>query len=116
MDQKSRAEYFRDRRKKLKQLVFMVDKEKAEKLDEVLRSRNESRIDWFRRKLDEEIQKIIEQAVRVWLAAHKNVTAVVPADKTLGYNASSDITNDIMAEIRWYKPSFPPMPRPRGAA
>lgn len=57
MDQKSRAEYFRDRRKKLKQLVFMVDKEKAEKLDEVLRNRNESRIDWFRRKLDEEISK-----------------------------------------------------------
>ena len=70
----------------------------------------------YQRKLDEEIQKIIEQAVRVWLAAHKNVTAVVPADKTLGYNASSDITNDIMAEIRWYKPSFPPMPRPRGAS
>lgn len=57
MDQKSRAEYFRDRRKKLKQLVFMVDKEKAEKLDEVLKSRNESRIDWFRRKLDEEISE-----------------------------------------------------------
>ncbi|MBS7328043.1 MAG: hypothetical protein KIG68_04730 [Oxalobacter sp.] len=70
----------------------------------------------YQRKLDEEIQKTIEQAVRVWLAAHKNVTAVVPTDKTLGYNESSDITNDIMAEIRWYKPSFPPMPRPRGAS
>lgn len=57
MEQKSRAEYFRDRRKKLKQLVFMVDKEKAEKLDEVLKGRNESRIDWFRRKLDEEISQ-----------------------------------------------------------
>ena len=55
MATKSRAGYMRERRKKLKQLVFMVDKEKAEKLDETLASRNESRIGWFRRKLDEEI-------------------------------------------------------------
>ncbi|MGN0917773.1 MAG: hypothetical protein ACI4NO_01315 [Oxalobacter sp.] len=68
----------------------------------------------YQRKLDEEIRKIIEQAVRVWLAAHPNVTAVVSADSTLGYNASSDITGDIMSEIRWQKPSFPPMPRPKG--
>ena len=69
----------------------------------------------YQRKLDEEIQKTIEQAVRVWLASHKNVTAVVPADKTLGYTAASDITEDIISEIRGYKPSFPPMPRPRSA-
>lgn len=55
MEQRSRAEYYRERRKKLKQLVFMVDKEKAEKLDKILSDREESRIDWFRRKLDEEI-------------------------------------------------------------
>lgn len=55
MEQKSRAEYYRERRKKLKQLVFMVDKEKAEKLDRILADREESRIDWFRRKLDEEL-------------------------------------------------------------
>lgn len=34
----------------------MVDKEKAEKLDKILSNREESRIDWFRRKLDEEIE------------------------------------------------------------
>ena len=45
----------RERRKQLKQLVFMVDKEKAQLLDKKLADRNESRIDWFRRKLDEEL-------------------------------------------------------------
>lgn len=36
MADKSRAEYFRERRKTMKQLVFMVDKEKAEALDKKL--------------------------------------------------------------------------------
>ena len=57
MSPDSRAEYMRERRKKLKQLVFMVDREKAEKLDLLLSERGESRIDWFRRKLDEELSK-----------------------------------------------------------
>lgn len=52
---KSRAEYFRERRKVKKQLVFMVDREKAEALDKKLEITGESRIEWFRRKLDEEI-------------------------------------------------------------
>lgn len=56
MEQRSRAEYYRERRKRLKQLVFMVDKEKAETLDKILSDRGENRIDWFRRKLDEEIE------------------------------------------------------------
>ena len=53
---KSRAEYFRERRKKKRQLVFMVDPEKADQLDDILKDRHESRTDWFRRKLDEEIE------------------------------------------------------------
>lgn len=57
MSPESRAEYMRERRKKLKQLVFMVDREKAEKLDKKLADRGESRINWFRRKLDEELGK-----------------------------------------------------------
>lgn len=52
---KSRAEYFRERRKVKKQLVFMVDREKAEALDKKLEKTGENRIEWFRRKLDEEI-------------------------------------------------------------
>lgn len=55
MAEKSRAEYFRELRKTKKQLVFMVDKEKAEALDAKLSKRGEGRTEWFRRKLDEEL-------------------------------------------------------------
>lgn len=54
---KSRAEYFRELRKAKKQLVFMVDKEKAEALDKKLSERGEGRTEWFRRKLDEELSE-----------------------------------------------------------
>lgn len=57
MADKSRAEYFRERRKQKKQLVFMVDRDKAEALDKKLEERGEGRTEWFRRKLDEEIGK-----------------------------------------------------------
>lgn len=55
--EKSRAEYFRERRKSMKQLVFMVDKEKAEALDKKLAEKGEGRTEWFRKKLEEEIGK-----------------------------------------------------------
>ena len=55
MAEKSRAEYFRERRKQKKQLVFMVDRDKADALDKKLKDRGELRTEWFRRKLDEEI-------------------------------------------------------------
>lgn len=54
---KSRAEYFRELRKTKKQLVFMVDREKAEALDRKLAEKGEGRTEWFKRKLDEEIGK-----------------------------------------------------------
>lgn len=57
MPPESRAEYFRERRKKLKQLVFMVDPEKADKLDKKLSKDGITRTEWFRRKLEEEISK-----------------------------------------------------------
>ena len=57
MPDKSRAEYFRELRKSKKQLVFMVDKEKAEALDKKLLERGEGRTEWFRRKLDEELSQ-----------------------------------------------------------
>lgn len=53
----SRAEYFRELRKRKRQLVFMLDKEKADALDKVLKSRGEGRTEWFRRKVDEELEK-----------------------------------------------------------
>ena len=52
---KSRAEYFRERRKNMKQLVFMVDREKAEQLDQKLAKKGIGRTEWFREKLDEEL-------------------------------------------------------------
>lgn len=55
MANKSRAEYFRELRKAKKQLVFMVDREKAEALDKKLAIKGEGRTEWFRRKLDEEL-------------------------------------------------------------
>ena len=55
MADKSRAEYFRDRRKKLRQLVFMVEPEKADALDAKLAAQGITRTQWFRNILDDEI-------------------------------------------------------------
>ena len=55
MAEKSRAEYFRERRKAMKQLVFMVDREKAEALDQKLTEKGIGRTEWFRQKVDEEL-------------------------------------------------------------
>ena len=57
MADKSRAEYFRERRKAMKQLVFMVDRDKAEALDRELTEQGIGRTEWFRQKLDEELGK-----------------------------------------------------------
>lgn len=57
MADKSRAEYFLELRKTKKQLVFMVDREKAEALDKKLSEKGEGRTEWFKRKLDEELSE-----------------------------------------------------------
>ena len=57
MSPESRAEYFRKLRKVKKQLVFMVDKDKADALDRKLSDRGETRTEWFRKKLDEELSE-----------------------------------------------------------
>lgn len=62
MPNKSRAEYFRELRKAKKQLVFLVDKGKAEALDKKLAERGEGRTEWFKRKLDEEIGGLNEKS------------------------------------------------------
>lgn len=51
----NRAEYFRQLRKRKKQLVFLIDIDKAERLDAILKNRGEGRTAWFRRKVDEEL-------------------------------------------------------------
>ena len=55
MAEKSRAEYYRERRKKLRQLVFMVENEKADALDRKLAVKSITRTQWFRQVLDDEI-------------------------------------------------------------
>lgn len=55
MSPKSRAEYFRQLRKQKKQIVFLLENDKAERLDAVLKNRGEGRTEWFRRKVDEEL-------------------------------------------------------------
>lgn len=55
MADKSRAEYFRNRRKQKKQLVFMIDPQKAERLDSKLKEAGIGRTEWLRRKIDEEL-------------------------------------------------------------
>lgn len=57
MSPESRAKYFRERRKTMKQLVFMIDREKAEALDKKLSQKGEKRTEWFRKKVDEELSK-----------------------------------------------------------
>ncbi len=57
MAEKSRAEYFRELRKAKKQLVFLVDRDKADALDRKLLERGEGRTEWFRRVLEEELSK-----------------------------------------------------------
>lgn len=57
MSPESRAAYFRERREKLKQLVFMIEREKADGLDAKLAKRGESRAAWFRRIVDRELSE-----------------------------------------------------------
>lgn len=52
-----RTEYFRNRRRSMKQIVFMLDKERAEALDQKLKEMGIGRTEWFRKKVDEEIGK-----------------------------------------------------------
>lgn len=55
MSPESRAEYFRERRKAMKQFVVMIDREKFERLDRKLKADGTTKAEWFRKKVDEEI-------------------------------------------------------------
>ena len=55
ISEKSRADYFRQRREKLKQFVVMVDKDKFHKLDDKLKSQGSNKTKWLNAKIDEEI-------------------------------------------------------------
>ena len=51
----SRAQYFRDRRKKFKYFSVEVDMQKMERFEEHLKQKNISKTDWLNEKIDEEL-------------------------------------------------------------
>lgn len=55
--EKSRADYFRERRKTMKQFNVMLKKEKIEALEEVIRKQGKTKVEWFEEKVDEELGK-----------------------------------------------------------
>lgn len=54
---KSRAEYFKERRKKLKDFGVLVDREKLETFEEKLKKENKTKTSWLNEKIDEELKK-----------------------------------------------------------
>lgn len=57
MARKDRADYFRERRRSMRQYAFLIDKERAEKFEKKLKEKNLGKTEWFRQKIDEEISK-----------------------------------------------------------
>lgn len=56
MTKKSRAEYFRERRKDRKDFSVLIPKEKYDKLDKKLKEQQKSKTQWLIEKIDEEIK------------------------------------------------------------
>lgn len=54
---KSRAEYFKERRKKLKDFGVLIDREKLEKFEEQLKQENTTKTKWLNEKIDNELKK-----------------------------------------------------------
>lgn len=57
MTEKSRANYFKERRKSTKAFYVEIEKEKMEKFEDNLNSKNKSKKEWLNEKIDEEIKK-----------------------------------------------------------
>lgn len=55
--EKSRAEYFRERRKTMKQFNVMLKKEKIEALEKEIKRQGKTKVEWFEEKVDEELGK-----------------------------------------------------------
>lgn len=54
---KSRAEYFRERRKTMKQFNVMLKREKVEALEKEIERQGKTKVEWFEEKVDEELSK-----------------------------------------------------------
>ena len=57
MAQKSRAEYFRERRKGRKQFSVLSKRERVEALEDILKAQGKTKAQWFEEKVDEELGK-----------------------------------------------------------
>lgn len=57
MAEKSRAEYFRERRKQLKQFNVSIEREKLERFERFLASTRQTKTEWLNAKIDEELGK-----------------------------------------------------------
>lgn len=54
---KSRAEYFKERRKKLKDFGVLIDRDKLEQFEEKLKNKNITKTQWLNEKIDKELKK-----------------------------------------------------------
>lgn len=54
---KSRADYFKARRKKLKDFGVLIDRQKLELFEKKLKLENKTKTSWLNNKIDEELQK-----------------------------------------------------------
>ncbi len=57
MAPKSRAEYFRERRKTMKQFCVLSSLERVEALEAKLKEQGKTKVQWFEEKVEEEIGK-----------------------------------------------------------
>ncbi|HBS10332.1 MAG TPA: hypothetical protein DEA28_01165 [Firmicutes bacterium] len=55
MATKSRAEYFKSRRKSTKTFYAEIDTDKMDNLENILKSKNQTKKEWLIAKIDEEI-------------------------------------------------------------
>lgn len=53
----SRADYFRQRRESRKSFNVLLEKEKAEKLEQKLKELKKTKAEWLNEKIDEELSK-----------------------------------------------------------
>lgn len=55
MANKSRAEYFRERRKEFKQFNVMLKKDKIEALEAEIKKQGKTKVEWFEEIVDKEL-------------------------------------------------------------
>lgn len=53
----SRAEYFKNRRESRKHFNVLIDRQKADAIEEKLKNANRTKANWLEEKIDEELKK-----------------------------------------------------------